>query len=172
MRASTSIIFDVTNQATYKPYYMALLRCSPKSAQQGGRTPQVAFLCPFWDPPRVVAELYKDLYEPQLYSDLWFRWDGKPLILADPDLLGRTEGVTQLKDPAELLSWAYAGPVVHHRGTSAVSVGGCFPNWATQGAGMTLSLYRGGPSGEKYRVAAVRERGRLRVAVASVSTGR
>ncbi len=141
------IVFDVTNQATYKPYYMALLRVFSEVRAQGGHTPQVAFLCPFWDPPRVVAELYKDLYEPQLYADLWFRWDGKPLILADPDLLGRMEGVGQLKDPAELV-------VGHTLGQSftitepAVSVGGCFPNWATQGAGMTLSLHREGPSGE------------------------
>jgi hypothetical protein len=141
------IVFDVTNQATYKPYYMALLRVFSEVRAQGGHTPQVAFLCPFWDPPRVVAELYKDLYEPQLYADLWFRWDGKPLILADPDLLGRMEGVGQLKDPAELI-------VGHTLGQSftitepAVSVGGCFPNWATQGAGMTLSLHREGPNGE------------------------
>ena len=141
------IVFDVTNQATYKHYYMTLLRVFSEVRAQGGHTPQVAFLCPFWDPPRVVAELYKDLYEPQLYADLWFRWDGKPLILADPDLLGRMDGVGQLKDPAELVTG-------HTLGQSftitepAVSVGGCFPNWATQRAGMTLSLHRDGPSGE------------------------
>jgi hypothetical protein len=141
------IVFDVTNQATYKHYYMTLLRVFSEVRAQGGHTPQVAFLCPFWDPPRVVAELYKDLYEPQLYADLWFRWDGKPLILADPDLLGRMESVGQLKDPAELVA-------EHTLGQSftitepAVSVGGCFPNWATRGAGMRLSLRREGPSGE------------------------
>ena len=143
-----AIIFDVTNQATYKPYYMALLRVFSEVRKSGGDTPQVAFLCPFWDPPRVVAELYKDLYEPGLYPDLWFRWDGKPLILADPELLGRTEGVATSNEPAELQgghtlgqSFVAAEPVQ--------SVGGCFPNWATHGAGMTLSLYRGGPKGEK-----------------------
>ena len=49
------IVFDVTNQATYKPYYMALLKVFAEIRAAGGRTPQVVFLTPFWDPPRVVA---------------------------------------------------------------------------------------------------------------------
>lgn len=80
-----SVIFDVTNQFTYKPYYMALLRVFSEVRAVGGKTPQVAFLCPFSDPDRVVKELYNDLYGPGLYKDLWFRWKGKPLILADPN---------------------------------------------------------------------------------------
>ncbi len=78
------IIFDVSNNATYKNNYMTLLRVFSDVRKQGGKTPQVAFLCPFGDPSKVVAELYKDLYEPALYPGLWFRWEGKPLIMADP----------------------------------------------------------------------------------------
>jgi len=142
------VVFDVTNQITYKPYYTALLQVFADVRRRGGRTPQVAFLCPFWDPPRVVAELYQDLYAPGIHPDLWFRWDGKPLILADPELLGRTVGVHQLTEPARLQRG-------HTLGQSFVatdlvaSVGGCFPTWATSGAAMTLTLYRHGPSGEK-----------------------
>ncbi len=79
------IIFDVTNQATYKKVYMELCRVFSEVRRDGGRTPQIAFLTPFWDPPRVVEELYKDLYGPGLYKDLWFQWKGKPLILADKE---------------------------------------------------------------------------------------
>jgi len=61
-----TLIFDVTNQITYKPYYMALLRVFSEVRAQGRKTPQVAFLCPFWNPAKVVAELYSDLYEPGL----------------------------------------------------------------------------------------------------------
>jgi hypothetical protein len=32
----------------------------------------------------VLRELWDQLYRPGLYPDLWFRWQGKPLILADP----------------------------------------------------------------------------------------
>lgn len=78
-----TLIFDVTNQLTYQDNYRALLRVFSEIRARGGRTPQVMFLCPFWQPAKVVAELWRDLYQPGLYPDLWFRWEGKPLILAD-----------------------------------------------------------------------------------------
>ncbi len=86
-----TLIFDVTNQATYRSKYMALLRVFDEVRRSGGKTPQVVFLCPFWDPPKVVRELWRDLYEPNLYPQLWFRWQGKPLILADVSKLAGTE---------------------------------------------------------------------------------
>ena len=81
------VIFDVTNQITYRDWYRALLRVWSDMRALGNRTPQVAFLTPFWDPPKVVRELWRDLYAPGLERELWFHWDGKPLILADPDLI-------------------------------------------------------------------------------------
>jgi hypothetical protein len=78
------VIFDVTNQLTYRTNYLALLEVFDQVRQAGGRPPQVAFLCPFWDPASVVRELFRDLYAPAIHPELWFRWQGKPLILADP----------------------------------------------------------------------------------------
>ena len=57
-----------------------------RARREGNRVPQIAFLCPFGDPRKVVRELWNDFYGPRLYPDLWFRWEGKPLILADPAL--------------------------------------------------------------------------------------
>jgi hypothetical protein len=79
------IIFDVTNQATYTHNYMTLLRVYHQMRAEGNKTPQIAFLTPFGDPKAVVTKLYRELYAPGLHKDLWFRWDGKPLILADPN---------------------------------------------------------------------------------------
>ena len=45
-----AIIFDTTNQITYRRYYMALLEAFAEVRRNGGQTPQVAFLCPFGDP--------------------------------------------------------------------------------------------------------------------------
>ncbi|NQT11456.1 MAG: hypothetical protein HQ582_01825 [Planctomycetes bacterium] len=143
-----TLIFDVTNQITYRPYYTALLRVFSEVRAEGGKTPQVAFLCPFWEPAKVVAELYKDLYAPGLFADLWFRWEGKPLILADPELLGRPVGNTQLDRPAELT----AGHTLGQSFTVTEPIGsvaGCFPNWATHGAAMTLTLYSEKPGGKQ-----------------------
>src|ERR1051325_5877380 len=78
------VIFDVTNQLTYRDYYRALLRVWSELRSLGNRTPQVAFLTPFWDPAKVTRELWRELYSIGLHRELWFQWKGKPLILADP----------------------------------------------------------------------------------------
>lgn len=79
------IIFDTSNKLTYKHNYLTLLRVFHQMRQEGNKTPRVAFLTPFWDPKSTVALLYEELYSKHLYEDLWFRWDSKPLILADPE---------------------------------------------------------------------------------------
>ena len=87
-----AIFFDVTNQVTYPPSWKALCRVFDQSRREGNRVPQIAFLCPFGDPRKVVRELWNDFYGPRLYPDLWFQWEGKPLILADPALLDKDQG--------------------------------------------------------------------------------
>lgn len=79
------VIFDVTNQETYPKVYLKLCEVFTQVRRDGGRTPQIAFHCPFGDPARVVARLYQDLYQRGRYADLWFRWKGKPFILARPE---------------------------------------------------------------------------------------
>ena len=87
-----AVAFDVTNQLTYRDQYTALLRTWQAVRDEGGRTPQVVFLCPFGQPGKVVRELWRDLYEPGRHRDLWFQWGGKPLILADVERLGEEAG--------------------------------------------------------------------------------
>ncbi len=143
-----AVVFDVTNQVTYRHYYMELLRVFAEVRRDGGRTPQVAFLCPFWDPRRVVEELFRDLYEPAVYPELWFKWEGKPLILADPKLIGNQTGNEQQNAAVELreghsLGQTFASDAPFDK------VGGRFPTWRAQGVAMTLSLYRNGSQGER-----------------------
>jgi len=126
-----TLIFDVTNQATYKRNYLALLEIFSDVRRKGGKTPQVAFLCPFWKPAKVVEELLKDLYEPNLYSDLWFRWEGKPLILADPT--GLPEAARQFftfrkpqpdyfQGPTQPNMWSWLEVFPQHAFTNAAGV--------------------------------------------------
>lgn len=141
-----AIIFDVTNQVTYKKYYMELLRVFSEVRAAGGRTPQVAFLCPFWDPGKVARELYADLYAPGIHPDLWFRWDGKPLILADPDLLATGVGTSKQNaavalEPGHTLAQAFTVTAPFD------SVGARLPTWSKPGAAVTLTLRRVGPRG-------------------------
>jgi hypothetical protein len=79
-----TVVFDVTNRFTYPESYTALCEAWTEVRRNGGRTPQIAFLTPFWDPKTVTRTLYDDFYSKNLYADLWFQWKGKPLILADP----------------------------------------------------------------------------------------
>ena len=79
------VFFDTTNGAfTWKDEYEALCRVYTEMRAEGNRTPSIAFICPFGDPMPVLNNVWKDLYQPGLWSDLWFRWEGKPLILANP----------------------------------------------------------------------------------------
>ena len=75
------VCFDVTNALTYDSTYMKILDIWAEMRAQGTRTPQVTFI--LWNAvPRLVQHLWDVLYEPGVHSDLWFRWEGLPLLLA------------------------------------------------------------------------------------------
>jgi hypothetical protein len=78
------VIFDVTNRSTYPACYTALCEAFMDIRAHGERTPQIAFLCPFGDPASTARELFDAMYKPGRYPELWFHWEGKPLIMADP----------------------------------------------------------------------------------------
>jgi hypothetical protein len=142
------VIFDVTNQITYRDDYLALLREWSACRALGNRTPQVAFLTPFWDPQKVVRELWRDLYQPSVHRDLWFVWEGKPLILADAALLDARREQSAQNTPVELQPGTSLGQSFQVD-QPIRAVGGRFPNWGTRGAAVTLTLLRDGPGGER-----------------------
>lgn len=107
------IIFDTTNPPfTFKESYMALCREFRNMREEGNRTPQIAFLAPFWNPKEVVKTVYNDLYKPGLYKELWFIWKGKPLIMADPQQIEDEEikGVFTFRKPIPSYFTGPSGP--------------------------------------------------------------
>lgn len=90
------IIFDCTNgNITWKESYTKLCKVFTEARKDGVRTPQIAFMLPFWLSPggkEIIRELYTELYKPGLYKDLWFIWKGKPLIMAIPELVADVKG--------------------------------------------------------------------------------
>ncbi|WP_221394344.1 hypothetical protein [Dyadobacter sp. NIV53] len=86
------IIFDCTNgNITWKESYMKLCEVFTKARKDGVKTPQIAFMLPFWTTDggkEILREIYTDLYKPGLYKDLWFIWKGKPFIMASPEFAG------------------------------------------------------------------------------------
>lgn len=85
------VIFDCTNgNFTWKESYMELCDVFTEARRDGVNTPQIAFLlafAPTQGSKEAIEEIYRDLYKPAKYKDLFFMWKGKPLIMAYPDNL-------------------------------------------------------------------------------------
>jgi len=78
-----TLIFDTTNARTYPEVYLALCEVFRQMRQAGGRTPQITFMVNT-KAGDTARQVYQDLYKPGLYAELWFRWQGKPLMICDP----------------------------------------------------------------------------------------
>ncbi len=134
------IVFDVTNQLTYPESWKALCRVFDQAKREGNRVPQIAFLCPFGDSKKVVHDLWNDLYSKNLYPDLWFRWDGKPLILADPAMIAGGLELGKRTDPVRLDPGHTLGQrlTIDH---PFIAIGAPAPTWDHHDSAVTLSLH-------------------------------
>ena len=85
------IIFDNTNGCfIWKDSFMPLLAEMKKAKDDGIKVPKIAFMLNFagiYSTYVQLKGLYQDLYKPGLYRDLWFMWEGRPLIIAYPQAL-------------------------------------------------------------------------------------
>ncbi len=84
--AGVDVIFlDCTNgDYTYERSYMAIFDEFANARKNGIKTPQIAFMTSFaanLNSKVAITKLYKTLYQQNKYSDLWFMWEGKPLLL-------------------------------------------------------------------------------------------
>ncbi|MBQ6178489.1 MAG: hypothetical protein IJK32_03100 [Bacteroidales bacterium] len=82
------LILDVTNGFCYWDEWELLFSTMEKMRQEGNRTPQFTFWSYNGNPVNIVKSLYERYYKENKYSDLWFWWEGKPLLLynADPSV--------------------------------------------------------------------------------------
>ena len=76
------LFIDVTNAFTYPDEMKVLFETARAMRAQGNPTPQIAFLLNT-KTPAIAQKLWDEYYKDGKYQELWFRWDGKPLILAD-----------------------------------------------------------------------------------------
>jgi len=77
------VIFDTTNRKTYPEVYMEICKVWSQILKEGGRAPRLCFMVNT-KAGEGAEELYNDLYKPGLYPELWFQWQGKPLLICDP----------------------------------------------------------------------------------------
>ena len=78
-----TLIFDTTNAVTYPDVYMKLCEVFAQVRREGGRTPQIVFMVNT-KAGETAERIYRDLYKPGLYPELWFHWQDKPLLICDP----------------------------------------------------------------------------------------
>lgn len=79
-----AIFFDTTNPPhTWRDQYEALCKTYMEMRAEGAATPAIGFITPFWDPMPVAEILWRELYQPGLWRELWFQWESKPLLLAN-----------------------------------------------------------------------------------------
>jgi len=91
------IFFDVTNAVIYKNVYMKILAVIDEYQKNGWNPPKVVFYTHSHS-FQAVRQLYSELYQPNLYSDTWYRVDGKPMIMAYTDAADDLREASQRND--------------------------------------------------------------------------
>jgi len=78
------IFFDCTNGPNnqYRPVYDALLDTYQDLLAHGHDVPKIAFLT-HSNSGTSIQKLYDDVYKDGRHSNLWYYWNGKPLILGE-----------------------------------------------------------------------------------------
>ncbi|MBQ6616940.1 MAG: hypothetical protein IJH67_11305 [Thermoguttaceae bacterium] len=98
-------IFDCTNATmTWMESTWALLETWSEARKDGVKTPKIAFMLPFWDwnyNAVDLRQLYRDIYRDGKYQELWFYWQGKPLIYAIPDVVDQKIAETSGEEKQE-----------------------------------------------------------------------
>ncbi|MBW8323966.1 MAG: T9SS type A sorting domain-containing protein [Prolixibacteraceae bacterium] len=125
------VFFDCSNgNLTWKTSYTKLLEVWSQARKDGVQTPQIAFLLPFGPTDgsmESLTELYNELYQPQLYKDLWFMWNGKPLIMAYPNSIVAKRNSAGLKFTAT---------------TAFYGINATCPSWGNNIGNLTFRLYK------------------------------
>ena len=125
------VFFDCTNgSVTWKSSYTILLKVWDQARKNGVKVPQICFMLPFGASPNALItmnELYTDLYQPQLYKDLWFLWNGRPLIMAYPESLVAQQDAAALKFTAT---------------APFFGIDANCPSWGNSIGNLTLKLYK------------------------------
>ncbi len=98
------MFFDVTNAVTYLNVVDEVCRISEQMRSEGIPTPEICFLSNS-NSGATMNKVFNQFYAQGKYQDLWFFWQGKPLIMGhadDPELLPHVKDFFTIK-----FSWAW-----------------------------------------------------------------
>lgn len=108
------LVIDLTNFTEETPFFydyeslMHLCKVFTDIREDGGKTPQFTWLLR-WNNlggDYGIRQLYNDIYSKNLYSDLWFMWEGKPLLIGDKSSLDPVKD----KEIIDFFTWRSAHP--------------------------------------------------------------
>ena len=86
------MIMDVTNAVRYWDEWEVIFNTMQKVKAEGNPVPKFCFWAFNGPVITVVQELYNKIYKEKKYSDLWFYWDDKPLLLYNSDPRNNASG--------------------------------------------------------------------------------
>jgi len=75
------LIMDVTNAVRYWDEWSVVFPVMEKMKTEGNKVPKFCFWAFNGPVITVVQDLYDKIYKEKKYTDLWYYWDGKPLLL-------------------------------------------------------------------------------------------
>ncbi len=75
------LVMDVTNAVRYWDEWDVVFSVMERMKAEGNRVPRFCFWAFNGPVITVVQDLYDRIYKERKYEDLWFYWDGKPLLL-------------------------------------------------------------------------------------------
>jgi hypothetical protein len=90
------LFLDYTNAEVYDAELTTLLKVADDLKSKGLAVPRLTFFLNY-KPEWKIESLYKNWYKPGKHDDMWFRWDGKPLLMT-----AMPTDASKLKDPALL----------------------------------------------------------------------
>ncbi|MBR5280800.1 MAG: hypothetical protein IKU26_07545 [Clostridia bacterium] len=93
------VFIDLTNGSeTFPTGYEAIFQAFEAAKQDGIKVPKISFfLNPYLNPTDErnmviqLTDLYETIYKAGRYQDLWFYWEGKPMMMARWDILNEEE---------------------------------------------------------------------------------
>lgn len=79
------IFYDCSNNSLHAEGTKTIFKVYKQMREEGLQTPQIAYFLGDQSTfaNNLIPVLYEDVYETGQYSDLWFMWEGKPLIFAN-----------------------------------------------------------------------------------------
>ena len=78
------LIIDATNAAPYIEQGLQLMAILDEYQKQGWNVPKMVFYINSHS-GKTIELLYEGIYKKNLYPNLWFHWDGKPMIVGHPE---------------------------------------------------------------------------------------